>query len=992
MKMTVAFLRQGRSQLLALAAVCVLAAGSLQAQSPAVRIQAEVNNYEFAKIPGSQHPLAQPRFDAGRMPAATKLEGITLIFSRSAAQEAALKALIQAQQTPGSPGYHKWLKPDEFAARFGMAQEDIDKVEAWLQQEGFTIDSVSRSNNAIHFTGTVAQVEQAFDTEMHYYNVDGKKHFAPSTALSVPAAIAPVVTTIRNLDDFRPKPMHIRSKKAVNAKPAYTFIGENNTQYALFAPGDIKVAYDINPLISAGDTGTGQTIAIMGQSAIQTTDITNFQDAAGLPANPLNQILVPNSGSSTVYADGDEGESDLDLEWSGAIATGATIDFVYTGSNPNYDVFNSYEYAVEEDLAPIISISYGDCETDLGQSNYTAFEAYGEQAVSQGQTVFAASGDSGATGCYGYTDLTTSQQDAVAVNYPASSEYVTGVGGTEITSANATPSSSNPYWQEVPSDSTTGIILTSANEYIPEIAWNDDSLSAVSGCEDAAEDEYDCLSASGGGISTLSPSQPTWQSTYFSTTGESNPSSSHRLVPDVALYASPNYPGYLFCTSDESDWAEGQEASCGDGEFYDDITDYFTVAGGTSFASPIFAGMTAILNQAKNYTTGQGLLNTQLYSLAANSTTYAAAFHDVTSGNNECTEGSSVCPSSSGYSAGTGYDMVTGLGSVDLNALVTAWPESSSTAIGTTTTISATNTSPTVNVSDDFTITVAAASGTTAPAGTVNVSINGGTATSYTLTASTTTAASTATFSNTFTTAGTYTITATFEPTDSTAFSSSTGTTSVTVQGTSTGTGTIAASVTPSTLTVAQGNSGTETVTITPSNGYTGTVLLGLDFGSSDTTLGNLCYEWSTQSSSGDGEIVISQLNTAETGTLTLDTNASDCASSDAVKRTGMQPLRLLLNKHTTARNHKPNIIPEGIAFAGLLMIGFFGRRSRKLRGLVAVLLLATVGMAISACGSSTTGTGTSDPPKGTYTGTISAQDSVTSSITSSTTFSFVID
>jgi subtilase family serine protease len=998
-----------------LVAACALAAGPVGAQSVKTpveglvqtRIQAEINTNEPRLLKGSLHPLAQSRFDAGRMPGNTALQGITIFFNRSGAQETALQALLKAQQDPNSPQFHQWVTPEEFGAQFGMPDADVAKVEGWLESEGFKIESVNRAKTAVHFSGSAAQVERAFATEMHYYSVNGEKHYSASTALSVPAAIAGVVTGVGNLHDFHPHPMHLRgAKKLAKARSQYTYENTDGTEYALFAPGDIKVAYDINSLIGSGNNGTGQVIAIMGQSAIQTTDIENFEQAAGLAVKDPTLTLVPNTGASTLNpgcsgggsysCGGDEGESDLDIEWASGTAPGATINFVYTGGTvdsngvPEFGVFDSYAYAVDNAIGNIISLSYGTCETELDQTSFNTEEQIGEQAAAQGQSVLAASGDQGSTACAGYTDLTTAQQDALAVNYPASSAYVTGVGGTEMTSANATPGSGNPYWQEVPSTSSTGIVLTSALSYIPEVAWNDDSSTYG-------------LSASGGGASKFA-ARPSWQANV---TGIA--AGSFRLVPDVSLYSSPNYPGYLFCSSDPSDWFPGdnqgdapQTASCGATsgtyEFYDNQSGYFTIAGGTSFASPIFAGMLAIVNQAKGYTTGQGLANTELYKLAGNSTTYAAAFHDVKTGNNNCTAGSTYCGSTTtGFSAGTGYDEVTGLGSVDVANLVTAYATSTTTTIGTTTTVTPASTTPTVGANDNITISVSAASGSAAPAGTVTVKIDGVAVTGspFTLTASGT--AATASFTATFATAGAHTITASYTPSGTT-FAASSGTGTVTAQASSSGSGTIKVAATPSTLTVSQGSSGTENLTVTGSGGYSGTVTLSIDFGSADSNLGNLCYGFGTLGTA-QGTATVSSANGSGSTTLSLSTNAADCLGADAIaasrtrqlhSRQAPNQLKKSLNK-LGAQSSSRSLVPEGVAFAGLLVIGFLGRRSRKLRGLVAVLMLATVGMAISACGGSSSNT-PSNPPKGTYTGTVTAQDNATATITSTTTFQFVID
>jgi subtilase family serine protease len=301
---------------------------------------------------------------------------------------------------------------------------------------------------------------------------------------------------------------------------------------------------------------------------------------------------------------GDESESDLDLEYSGGIARGASIFFVYVGNNSNYSVWDSINYAVDNQVAPVISTSYGDCETDLGSANYSTLNSVLAQAAAQGQTVIAAAGDSGSTDCYGYTNLTTSQQEALAVDFPASSQYVTGMGGTEFPSADVS-SSNTTYW-----DSASGSdVISSALSYIPEQVWNDDSSS-------------NGLSSGGGGVSTLT-ARPSWQ------TGVPGiPSGGYRLVPDISLDASPNNAGYLFCSSDSG--ATGITGSCSNG-FRDSNDQYLTVAGGTSFDAPIFAGMLAIINQKLN-STGQGVVNGTLYTLASDATTYAQAFHDITSG------------------------------------------------------------------------------------------------------------------------------------------------------------------------------------------------------------------------------------------------------------------------------------------------------------------------------------------------------------------------
>ncbi len=975
------------------AAAFVLASAMLAAQTPAARIQSEIVSSRLSPIPGSQSALARVAPDLGRMPSNTAISGITLRFNRSAAQEAALDALIQAQQNPSSPLYHQWLTPDQFAARFGVAQSDIDKVENWLQQQGFAIDTVNRSHTAIRFSGNAGQVESAFATQMHFYQVNGQKHFAPSTALSVPSAIAGVVADIHNLSDFRPHPDHIIPRKT------FTSAQSGNV---FFAPPDIVTTYDIQPVYSAGVNGAGQTIVIAGQSQVVLSDIEAFEAASGLTKKDPNLVLVPGTGDSSTSS-GDESESDLDLEWSGAIAPGATVDFVYVGSSPNYSTFDAAAYAIDEGLGNIISMSYSACELDpyVTSSYISSEEAIYMQATSQGQTVLAASGDEGSTGCYGDTDLNvsgTDSQESLAVNYPASSAYVTAVGGTEIASEFSSGGSSiSQYWNAA-SGSTD--LLSSAKSYIPEVAWNDDALAAASGA--SCTDTSSCLASSGGGASVL-VAQPSFQSTYFTATGETNPSSGHRLVPDISFYASPEQPGYLYCTSDQTAWGQSQAASCNSG-FRDNSTGDLTVAGGTSFGTPIFAGMVALLNQNGKYTTGAGEINATLYTLAATSATYSAAFHDVTSGNNDCQVPENCASPSVGYSAGTGYDEVTGLGSLDIGKLATKWPAASAAEadlIGTSVSVSAANAAPTVNQNDIFTITVTDDSGNPVTTGTVTLQVDGGTGCGAlgssadcggtTVSNQALSSSGQVNYTANFTTQGMHSVVAQYSG-DST-HATSTGVGAVSIAITSSGKGSIKAGVSPPTLTVAQGNTGNETITITPSGGYTGTVNVDIDFGSQDSALSNLCAGFSQADVGGLGVVQIAGTQPG-TVTLTLDTNASDCAG-DKVKP-GFVSLRNFMNSRIAGNTppvQRRSPLPPAIAFAGLVLAGFLGRRARLFRNLVVVLALGVAGMFLSACGSSEYTSGISNPPKGTYTGTITATDSTDTSIAANpVTFKFVID
>jgi len=913
------------------------------------------------------------------VPASTKLTGITFAFSRTAAQQTALDALVAAQQNPASPLYHQWLTPAQFGAQFGAAASDIAAVETWLQQEGFTVDSVSNSRDRIHFSGTAALVESAFGMSLHYFKSGTETHFAPASDLTVPSALSSSVLAISNLSDYRPH-THVKVKVAQLAKPNFT---SSQTGSHYLTPGDIATIYDITPAYSAGYTGTNQTIAIVGQSAINTTDITNFQTAAGLTNKTPTLTLVPNTGSSAInpVSDGDEVESDLDIEYSGAIAKGATINFVYTGnSSNNGGAFEALEYAIDSDIAPIVSSSYGDCEADLSTSgtySYAELNAVLEQGASQGQTIISAAGDAGSTDCSGDdpTYLTTAQQEALAVDFPASSQYVTAMGGTEFPTADVAAGNNTYFAAETSTD-----IISSALSYIPEQVWNDDS-------------NADGLSSGGGGVSSFSP-RPSWQ-----TTGVTGiPSGSYRLVPDIALDASPNNAGYLYCSSDSTD--TGITGSCSNG-FRDANDQYLTVAGGTSFDAPIFAGMVAIINQAKGYNTGQGLVNPELYTLASNSTTYAAAFHDITSGNNECLAGSNypaaelsstteeyltcISPSTTEYPAATGYDEASGLGSIDLYKLLTAWSTSTSTLLASTTTLSAATLTPVVNANDTLTITIGYSSGSVTPTGTVAITDNG-TAVSgspFTL------ASGAYTYTYSTSVSGSHTIIATYS--GDTTYASSKGSVTLNVGGTS-------FTVAATSPTITAGSSGTSAVTVTPANGYTGTVDLTVTY---PNGLTNFCIA-GNDSLTVPGTAAVSETLTFYTSLTTCDNNGLTVLNRQGTS--GARTVRILPAHSSSSSVSTPTDLhhspwknaPLPAAFAGLLIAGCFKRRSRLLRGglaLGALVLLSFSGFGLIGCssGSTVNPLTSNNTPAGTYTFTVTGTDSVNSTITNSASFTVTV-
>lgn len=907
----------------------------LRAQQVSTRI-AQIDNSRRSILAGTRSPLIQHARDLGKVPADTVVRSMSIVFKRSPAQEAALQALIAAQNNPASPLYHQWLTPDEFGARFGMSDADLAKVEGWLQEQGFTIDGVARGRNRINFSGTAAQVKAAFESALHYYSANGETHYALSNDISLPAALASVTEAVGNMSTFRPKP-RIRRPKA-------HFTSSQSGNHFL-TPKDVATIYDINPAYNAGYNGAGQSIAVVGQTSVDLTDIENFQSAAGLPVKDPTLVLVPNSGNVAESA-GNESESDLDLEYSGGMAPGAQIYFVYVGDNANFSVWDSIQYAVDNQVAPIISVSYGICEAALSPTQYSSLNGVLSQAATQGQSLIVPAGDSGSIDCYGVPGFSSAQQQALAVDFPASSQYVTAMGGTEFSAADVA-STNTTYWQSAGGSD----VISSALSYIPEGVWNDDAPPSSNNNNTAI------LSSGGGGVSALTP-RPAWQS------GVTLPSGTMRLVPDISLTASPNNAGFLYCSSDPS---IGVAGSCANG-FRDSNAQFLTVAGGTSFDVPIFAGLVAVINQKEN-SVGQGIVAQTLYSLASNSTTYANAFHDITNGNNNCSAAGSTACSGSGmtqYAAATGYDRASGLGSIDFNKLLGAWPAmTGSTLTPSRTTLSAASNAPAVGANDSVTITVASGSGsvTSTPSGTLKIVVDGSNAATALALSN-----GSATYNFVSSAGGSHVITAVYSG-DST-FAASTATLVVGNQG---------FRLTVTSPTIVGGGSGTSTLTITPQEGYTGSIAWNV---SASPAFTNGCYSLQNATVSSSSPVTV---------TMTINTSASGCGAA-ALLRTpagtavasagGQQPKRPLRTSSLA------------FAIAGLLLGGVFVGSRGKRRGVAGLCLLFVMTLALPGCG----GGSSSAPPvtknvaRGTYHLTVVGTDTANSSISSSAVVTVTIN
>jgi subtilase family serine protease len=679
------------------------------AQTPS-RIAGPVNEAVRVTITHSTHPLATPARDAGAVESSTALERMVLVLAVSSGQEQELRALLDAQHTRGAPEYHHWLSSGEFGRRFGPSQDDLQQVTNWLGQHGFRIDSVARSGRWIQFSGNSGQVETAFQTRMRRFQAAGRMHLANASDISIPAALAGVVRGVASLHDFFSKPyltphyeVHRNAQgQLVPVAPIFT-IPEDGTVYHYLAPADYVRIYDLASAYQAGASGAAQTIAIVGRSRVALTDVDVFRQIFNLPAGEPEMIV---SGTDPGFTgDDDSVEASLDVEWAGAVAPNAQIELAISASTTTTDgVDLASAFIVDNNLAGAMSVSFGECESNLGAAENQFYNALWQQAAAQGISVFVSAGDNGAAGCDDPNDFNdVPAKGGLAVSGLASTPFNTAVGGTEFNEAG----NDSTFWS-----STNGAGFGSANGYIPEMVWNEscDPTVATSQCVDGAYN----LFAGSGGASTLY-TKPSWQA--ISIPGV--PNDGKRDLPDVSLSAAGGHDGYLFCflgscltTTDSNNQPVLLNAA---------------VVGGTSASSPSFAGIQALINQQ----TGgrQGLANYVLYPIAAqetfancNSSSRTNPATPTTCVFNDTTAGSNSVPGLTGFAAATGYDQATGLGSVDAGNLVNAWMHQAGGFQGSLTTLAA-NGSTSVQHGQpvSFTVDVKAIAGNATPTGSVSL-------------------------------------------------------------------------------------------------------------------------------------------------------------------------------------------------------------------------------------------------------------------------------
>ena len=656
--------------------------------------------------------------DRGAVPDSLQLDHMVLLLKRTPEREAALKSYMEATQTKGNPNFHHWLTAERLGREYGPDKADIESVSVWLKSHGFNVDKVAKSGMMIDFSGTASQVTEAFKSEIHSLEVKGEKHIGNLETPRIPAALAPAIAGIASLNDLRPHPaaVHARPRATTGSQPRGVLPDFTiNSFYQLLTPADFATIYNYAPVLQSGITGDGYTVV-----AIEPTDLYSVQDV-----ETYRKTFVPGFTGyfSQEHPDGckDPGlytpwlfEAIVDVESITASAPGAhVVADTCASTNTTFGSFIALENLIDQEYMPaIVSVSIGECETELGESGNRYINYMYQQAASEGVSVFVSSNDNGAAGCDDF-DTESAAYYGIAVNGLASTPYNVAVGGTDF--GDSYMGTNDKYWYQHNSK-TYG----SAHLYVPEIPWNDSCASTLltnyygygvpfgsSGfCNSDIGSYFLNIVAGSGGPSGCASGEtdpapgtpavsgtcqgrpkPNWQ---YGLVGV--PNDGVRDLPDVSLFAANGSWGhyYTFCFSDV---AEGGAPCTGNPVSW-------AGGGGTSASAPLMAGIQALINQSQG--NRQGNPNYVLYNIArteygrtgntACDSTYggdACSFHDVTLGDNnvDCISTSNCFLPSGDYgvlslydnhyykafNARRGWDFATGIGTLNVKKLIANW-------------------------------------------------------------------------------------------------------------------------------------------------------------------------------------------------------------------------------------------------------------------------------------------------------------------------------
>ncbi|MHB8295549.1 MAG: S53 family peptidase, partial [Acidimicrobiales bacterium] len=600
-------------------------AAGRRAASRATSLGPEVAVTPAATLPAGSRVL-------GPVAAATR---INLAIALRPRNPAALAAFVKGVSTPGSPMYRHYLPKGAFGSRFGATSAAVSSVLVAIGRVGLTGATVAPDHLSIDLSAPASRVSSALGTRLSLARLpSGRTAVANTTAAKLPASAAPAVVGVIGLDTaIRPHYLsvphtglsvpptgaggaaahtssaHMSSAHTAGPSACSTASSTASGQNG-YTPSQLAAAYGFSSLYSGGNLGAGQTIGVYELAGFARSDVATYTSCMGV--SPQISV-VPTDGGATLGNGTIEATSDV--EDVAGLAPAAHI-IVYEAPNSGSGPYDNYSAIVNSDVAKVVTTSWGSCESSLPPSYIQAESNLFAQAASQGQTVLAASGDTGSEDCYSGPGTGTQ----LAVDDPGSQPYVVSVGGTSLDAAGPPP---------------------------VQTAWND-------GPPTAANAPSTGPGAGGGGVSSVWP-MPSWQSgpgvvsSYSSGTPCGAPGGQYcRQVPDVSASANP-YHGYtIYCTQ---------------GDCPTNGVNGWTTIGGTSLAAPLWAALIALSNEACPSQPPAGFVTPALYKLAASGGSAGDPFTDIvpsTTGpnNNDYTGTNGV-----DYPVTTGYDMATGLGS-----------------------------------------------------------------------------------------------------------------------------------------------------------------------------------------------------------------------------------------------------------------------------------------------------------------------------------------
>jgi subtilase family serine protease len=699
--------------------VCFGIASLASAQThSAARITRAIDNSHRMTMAGNTRPEATAKNDRGLADDAMQLPAMQLVMARSPEAQKAFDKALDNVTNPASASYHQWLTAAQIGQQFGPSSEDIAKVTGWLTSQGLTVNSVDPTGMVIEFVGTAGAVRSAFNTPIHNLEVDGKAHFANYNDPQFPKAFEGAIAGVASLHNFMPHGQKV--SRAAHAQPSGVQ-GNNGAGGNYLSAADVATIYGFKPIFASGITGKGQTIVLIEDTdQFSLNDWLTFRKVFGLarpyPFATISQVHPAGANTCTAPgANGDDGEAAIDIEWASAAAPNAAIVNAACADTAQFGGFLALQNMLNSSNPPqVVSISYGEAEASLGNTENVFINALYAQGALEGSSIFVSSGDEGAASADANRATAT---HGIGVSGFTSTPNNISVGGTDT--GTTFLGNTATYFS-----ATNGTNFQTALSYIPEVPWNDSCAGVLlttfeegpgavpygstGFCNTAAGANFHLTASGSGGPSGCGTGtastrnvvsgtcvgypKPSWQSIV------GNPADGVRDIPDVSLFAANGLWGvyYAVCWSDPAFAADGAAPCSGDPSTWAGF-------GGTSISSPIWAGIQALVNQKTGSSWGNS--NPVLYALgrseygatgssACNSTlgnavASSCVFYDVTLGDMDvnCT-GTVNCFRPSGtqgvlsvtdsayqpaYPSTVGWDFATGIGTANATNVVNGW-------------------------------------------------------------------------------------------------------------------------------------------------------------------------------------------------------------------------------------------------------------------------------------------------------------------------------